>query len=61
MRKVPTASYMNCAELDERASLLDMEATLLPIGKAKSELTRQAFNLRSYADMKRLLAVKRAS
>jgi hypothetical protein len=55
MRKIPVTGYLNSDEIDERARLMEMEASLLPIGRARSTLVEKARQLRSYADMKRLL------
>ncbi len=55
MRKISVTGYLNSDEIDERARLMEMEASLLPIGRARSTLVEKARQLRSYADMKRLL------
>ena len=57
MLKVPTANYLNSDQIDERARLIEVEATILPLGTEKSNLVEEARRLRIYADMKRLLTL----
>lgn len=57
MLKVPTANYPSSDDIDERARLMEAEATILPLGKQKSSLAEEARRLRVYADMKRLLTL----
>ena len=50
---------MNCDEIEAQAKSIELKASLLPPGAKKAALAQQASNLRTYADMKRLLAPTR--
>lgn len=57
MRALPPVTYLTPAEIDARVLLREAEAGLLPVGKKKKVLLAEIERWRSYARMKRLLAL----
>jgi hypothetical protein len=55
MRKIPARTYQTVEQIDQRAAALEAQASLLQNGAEKSAILFTAHQLRTYADMKRLL------
>jgi hypothetical protein len=60
MRKIPIATYLTADELLEQANKCAEEANALPPGLARQSILKNAAQLRSYAQMKSLLAAPMA-
>ncbi len=56
MKKIPEAIYKSPEEIEAVAKEREAEAVLLPAGKMRQSVLMDAARLRSYAEMKRLLA-----
>jgi hypothetical protein len=61
MRKLIARTYLTADQIEERAHAINLEASALKPSAERSDLVEEARMLRTYADMKRLLAIKRAS
>lgn len=60
MRKIPAATYLSVEELLEQANKCAEEAEALPPGLARQSVLKNVAQLRSYAQMKSLLAAPMA-
>jgi hypothetical protein len=56
MKKIPIVTYQTPEELDVRIKQREAEAAALPPGGSRQSILVEVARLRSYAEMKRLLA-----
>lgn len=61
MRSLPVQTYLTADQLDEQAKEREAVAHSMPPGAAKQSVLKEAMQLRSYANMKRLLGPPRKS
>ena len=55
MRKIPARSYQTVEQIEQRVAALEAQASVLQQGAEKTAILVTAHQLRTYADMKRLL------
>ena len=58
MRKTEKVAFLSADHLEEQAAARARQAAQLPPGEARQHALKNAAQLRSYADMKRLLTPK---